>query len=280
MSIQEEEKDLLVIHADEEEDNNEMPPLCTFAATGPRLLFQAIYNCRTCMEASDFSGGEGKDQEDEALGLCCICESCADYCHGDHEVEFLGYAPAYCDCSSSSKVKCKIIDESNIIAAEYGVPKGGKDVECSLVPNMCVSKKECGACTGHDPFGFTVKSYQYSDDFTESTLCQELLRQAQILSSFNDNRIKNQSNKTYWVGGENNELSECKENLIMLESFALAIFERHVKTFGLELTPESGAEWWVQVKHSEAVDTLFDANDNIVPQHKPIDLHYDKYKSY
>ena len=118
------------------------------------------------------------------------------------------------------------------------------------------------------------------DDFTESTLCQELLRQAQILSSFNDNRIKNQSNKTYWVGGENNELSECKENLIMLESFALAIFERHVKTFGLELTPESGAEWWVQVKHSEAVDTLFDANDNIVPQHKPIDLHYDKYKSY
>ena len=47
------------------------------------------------MEASDFSGGEGKDQEDEALGLCCICESCA---------------PAYCDCSSSSKVKCKPID--------------------------------------------------------------------------------------------------------------------------------------------------------------------------
>jgi len=57
------------------------------------------------MEASDFSGGEGKDQEDEALGLCCICESCADYCHGDLEVEFLGYAPETCVPKNMSSLR-------------------------------------------------------------------------------------------------------------------------------------------------------------------------------
>ena len=63
---------------------------CTRAITGSTYpAFQSIFVCETCHPSED------------ALPKC-ICESCADVCHGGHDVTFVGVGPCTCDCDGNA----------------------------------------------------------------------------------------------------------------------------------------------------------------------------------
>ena len=233
---------------DEADAEEEEPLLCTYAATGSRMSFQAVYNCQTCMNSFQ------NKSDDEASDLCCICDSCAACCHEDHDVNFLGYAPAYCDCGKNGS--CRILEESSKIALKVGVPEGGKSTE--TFHSKVLEDNSCGIC---NPFGYVVKSYNIGNDFNESDLCKEMLRQAEVVASFE----KNESgvNRTFWVSSN----QKIHEDLCDLEMIALQFFRCHVKAFNMEVTEFSGAEWWVQVKQKSQDDS---------ENYNPVDLHYDK----
>ena len=61
---------------------------CSYSLTGPSLASQAIYVCTTC------SSSASENQ--------CCCSNCAEICHAGHEVNYLAYGMAYCDCVQSS----------------------------------------------------------------------------------------------------------------------------------------------------------------------------------
>ncbi|KAL7504130.1 hypothetical protein ACHAXN_001831 [Cyclotella atomus] len=68
--------------------------LCTHAITGStHPAYQSIYVCETCRLSAD----DGRDELDARA--FCICECCAEVCHADHNVEFVGMGPCTCDCS-------------------------------------------------------------------------------------------------------------------------------------------------------------------------------------
>jgi hypothetical protein len=92
---------------DEDEDS---PLLCTFAATGTNPAFQAIFVCLDC--ASDKDNG------------VCICRACADACHDGHDVDFMGMGPAYCDCPQLGTC-CRLQSASQAEAARLGIHLDG-----------------------------------------------------------------------------------------------------------------------------------------------------------
>ena len=64
---------------------------CTHAITGStHPAHQPIYICETCRLSSNLDDGDG--------GVFCLCECCAEVCHEDHNVEFVGVGPCTCDC--------------------------------------------------------------------------------------------------------------------------------------------------------------------------------------
>ena len=233
---------------EEEEEGGMEPLLCTFAATGPRMSFQSIYNCQTCMTSSSSRNSKNSTLED----TCCICESCAKACHEDHDVHFLGYAPAYCDCAKDNNDRCGIISQSREIASKMGIPAGGK-------------RPEGISSASSNPFGYEVKEFEIGNDYEESKLCHEMLRQAEVAATLNDNASVN---RTYWISNQ----SRKNENLCELEIFALEIFQRHTTKLNMAVTKHSGAEWWVQVKQPSQSYS----KKQMLGNYSPVDLHYDK----
>jgi len=70
-------------------DANDSDLKCSFAVTGDKEAFQAIFVCHCCSE------------QDEIL---CLCQACADCCHADHEdLEYIGMGPSYCDCHNMER---------------------------------------------------------------------------------------------------------------------------------------------------------------------------------
>lgn len=61
---------------------------CSYVATGNRAVNQAIYVCHTCEGDAGLTTGE------------CCCLGCMKVCHIDHDVEFIAYGDAYCDCGA------------------------------------------------------------------------------------------------------------------------------------------------------------------------------------
>jgi len=92
--------------ADDEVD--ETPSLCTFAATGENPAFQAIFVCLDCTES------EGS----------CICHACAELCHAGHDVDYIAMGPAYCDCQKLGNC-CRLKEASEKEAVRISVPSGG-----------------------------------------------------------------------------------------------------------------------------------------------------------
>jgi predicted metalloenzyme YecM len=115
---------------DVEEDYPTRLDLCTHAITGSQYpSYQPIYICDTCHRRPDGDGGGGgsgsfssndnntttdaihcnADDTDSDAGVihdegppplpCCICQSCAEVCHADHDVSYVGIGPCTCDCS-------------------------------------------------------------------------------------------------------------------------------------------------------------------------------------
>ena len=87
--------------------------VCTHAITGSiHPAHQAIYICETCRllpnrepTSNSHISGEGEqhcNDEDDNINAdreaFCICECCAEVCHADHIVEFVGVGPCTCDC--------------------------------------------------------------------------------------------------------------------------------------------------------------------------------------
>lgn len=90
--------------------------LCTQAITGTdRPAYQAIYVCETCQSlprttdagdeyltadgGGDVSAGEASKGQMRPIPTC-ICECCAEVCHADHDVSFVGMGASTCDCPS------------------------------------------------------------------------------------------------------------------------------------------------------------------------------------
>ena len=63
------------------------PPTCSYCLTGSTLAPQAVHICYTC----NVNTTENK----------CCCANCAEVCHAGHEVNFLAFGFAYCDCGQS-----------------------------------------------------------------------------------------------------------------------------------------------------------------------------------
>ncbi len=69
---------------------------CTRAVTGAdNAAYQAIYICDTCQLLPPSNDDDGKDT---APLPSCICQSCAEVCHADHDVYFVGMGLCTCDC--------------------------------------------------------------------------------------------------------------------------------------------------------------------------------------
>jgi Putative zinc finger in N-recognin (UBR box) len=188
---------------------------CTFAITGPKVWWQPIYACRDC-------------DEDEA-DLQCICEGCADTCHVDHDVEYIGIGPSYCDCGTSGC--CRIADKSRDKAGELNVSglNEPSKVEHILEP----------------------QTYRIPGLDDEGT-CQRLIQQAVALTEF--------PRDTFWIDANHDGQGLCE-----LEQLALCVFQRHASMRSLENL--AGAEWWVQVKDlssdNAAVDLHYDKDENL-----------------
>ena len=101
--------------------NKEIPTgyVCTGAITGSHNpAHQAIYICATCNclnNSIDHNNGSN---------AFCICESCAEICHQDHDIEFLGVGPCTCDCSNIGTCSCVLHTISNEEAIKLGFHEG------------------------------------------------------------------------------------------------------------------------------------------------------------
>lgn len=73
--------------------------LCTFALSNTNLVHQAIYLCQSCYGES---------------GKCC-CAACAVTCHDGHDVQFMAFGRAYCDCGCDG---CMLARDSIAAAAD------------------------------------------------------------------------------------------------------------------------------------------------------------------
>jgi hypothetical protein len=209
----------------------EQSDLCTFALSHRNMLHQAIYICRTC---------SGK----ETSGVCC-CSGCSNVCHDGHDVDFLAFGNAYCDCGADGG--CVLIDRS-IIASE------------KLLGNRSGS----GVVVDHALFSTLNRSVfsEHSISTIKNARIGAFLRaQSSLLVTF--------SKETFWLSCESTP--SCA-----FEQLARHVFDTHVENAAISEfdRSSSGAEWWVQVKplNSPTDSLLESASDGF----NGIDLHYDK----
>jgi hypothetical protein len=141
--VQQVSEDDLTVSDDEDEV---LPLLCTFAATGTNPSFQAIFVCLDC--------GSDKD------GVC-ICRACADACHAGHDVDFVGMGPAFCDCPELGNC-CRLQSASQAEAARLGIHPDVDGMKAHVVPQAGTYLQEA----------FTISSLQ------EDHVCDRLVREA------------------------------------------------------------------------------------------------------
>lgn len=234
---------------------NRIEQFCSFAALGRTEAFQAIFVCRSCCCCDD--------------KLLCICSACADQCHFDHDVEYVGMGPCYCDCSD---IGCKIADESKAEADRLGILSFDGKL-CSYKPVIAGSAPPAGekVAAGEPSYIRDVFRIPLLDDTTTS---YRLTLQAKEL-------VKH-SRDTFWLDADT--VSDNDGSLCDLELLAWKIFRQHMHHYNLrEAANDSGhcigAEWWVQVKQvslpppSEASQSRLETYAN---GEEAVDLHYDK----
>jgi hypothetical protein len=236
---------------------------CTRAATGRCPIFQEIYVCRTCRSAD-------KEATDFPL---CICSACADGCHENHEVEYVGMGPCFCDCRDGS---CRIADASVQEAARIGL-ETTVDSDCPC-PSLSIPsikrthENEESSCPTYIRDVYHIPLLR-----NDAAFQNRLVRQAKEL-------IRH-SRDTFWLDAVEKDAKRNEESLCDLELLAWQVFHRHWKHYcdipdrGKDPPMILGAEWWVQVKPvSSASDEekVADALESDHLQEEAIDLHYDK----
>jgi hypothetical protein len=219
----------------EAEDDSPSCNYCTFAVTGGIPSFQPIFICHECFN---------ENSSDQEVPLC-ICQACADICHNsnDHDVEYIGMGPSYCDCDCVGN--CLIYQKSLIEAERLGV----------------VSSKEASPPTEESkPQQAESPTTMYVQDVYDIPILQNATT-ANILVQHAQELIQH-SKETFWVDKSS---SSSSTELCAFEQLAWSIYQRHGQHYeSLQgKTDGGGAEWWVQVKDIN--------NDG-----SAIDLHYDK----
>lgn len=180
--------------------------------------------------------------------LHCVCQACADECHGKHEgLEFIGVGPCYCDCHDLGC--CNIRDVSERRADCLGIRQG----------SCCSQPKELQPY--HSSSSFDNQVYQIGL-LGDQKMREKLVKQAIELVKY--------SKDTFWI--DESRFSDGT-SLCDLEMFAWTIYQHHKAENTWQETELSGAEWWVQIKqrsngvHEQCARTSTE---------EAIDLHYDK----
>ena len=296
--------------------------LCTFAATGATPAFQAIYICNTCSEKNicssngnnddnhnddDVNGNGNSNENDGKVTPLCICQNCAEHCHEsqDHDVEYYGLGPCYCDCSSF---------HHDVVNVNGRQEQKGQDAECyggcvlqeksqlaakKLGISSTYQNSEIGVCGG---VNYTLKEKPQEDGTAFPFFCQTLsIPSLQALPCPTSSEINpcdrlidqalafiQHSTDTHWIPHNfttpnKHEHVDMDIKLSALEQLAYSIFHRHIDAYNLRdmLGPHGGAEWWVQIKKTNQGDNANDANAHANDGPKSfkkeaIDLHYDK----
>ncbi|CAJ1959129.1 unnamed protein product [Cylindrotheca closterium] len=218
-----------------EEGYDESPScnFCTFAVTGNQVTWQAIYICHDC-----------NNENEDSQSPLCICQACADNCHhGDnHEVEYIGMGPSYCDCDCIGE--CSIFQKSLKEAERLGMIESRDSQIASTASKEGLPKDPLQ----HDAYEISILS--------DPKMASLLVQHAQELVQY--------TKETHWIDEKTTNL----DDLCPLESLAWSIYQHHVSKYNLSASKgnvdsNGGAEWWVQVKDTSGSATA-------------IDLHYDK----
>jgi hypothetical protein len=250
--------------------------LCTAALPG--AVFQEIYVCLRCC------GGTHDDKDaaitaaaitaaaitdaaitdaaitDVAIHPACLCQACAEACHGDcrledgeSAVEYRGLGPASCDChalatnddTTTPSCVCRLHEESTAWAVAQATLLPSWDAQWTWPRTMAASPVQVHCLAGLD-----------------RPRAHVLVEQAQLLVQH--------SKETFWI-----DESTCRRPagaLSLLEDVAWQLLQEHGRAQGV---PLRGAEWWVQVKQQQSEDED-DATSNNIAATPSIDLHYDK----
>lgn len=205
---------------------------CTFAVTGENVHFQAIYLCQDC------SSGSATEPESSL----CICESCADSCHLDHDVRFLGMGEAYCDCDQLLPSRCSILRDSKERASILGMEAPLRNHNLATEQNR------------QDLF----QMYELDHLVSDTNLMKSLRDQA--------HELIRHSKDTFWLS------EEPSVEQPLLEKLAWKLYLFHLKNIPLsDNSSGGGCEWWVQVKSSADADTapvdLHYDKDEVLAEH-------------
>lgn len=215
---------------------------CSFAALGCTEAFQAIFVCRSCC---------GSEQ-------LCVCAACADQCHADHDVEYIGTGPCYCDCRDMG---CSIGEQSDAEAARLGISAPASD--CLSVEEHSIDK------SAYIRDGFRIPLLE--NTVTLSRLALQALE------------LVKHSRDTFWL--EAGADLESDKSVCELELLAWRIFRQHMQHYGLKETENCrvGAEWWVQVKPVTLPPLVNNTEHSRLESYangaESVDLHYDKDES-
>lgn len=266
---------------------------CTRAVTGAdHATHQAIYICDTCQLLPPQSDDDGKDtimDEPPQPLPSCICQSCAEVCHANHDVYFVAMGPATCDCPNlviaenqeEHQCCCCVLEQSSIEEAKKlgfdSTTKTMKHLNHPLplkVPPDCtllssaedeggnITNQLCIECNS-SMRGYSFGAYTLPALSKNSAMCQSLIRQAEVLVG--------ESKETFWMPAldemDCSEGGQQTKDWCGLEILAREIYQHHVKAYCLDndgaATHSGGAEWWLQYKP-------------VGSEKAPVDLHYDK----
>jgi hypothetical protein len=286
------------------EDESPNEDYCTRAITGgDNATHQAIYICDTCQllpQSKAPPAGDGKDMKEPTTQPplpSCICQSCAEICHVDHDVYFVGMGPCTCDCpnlviveqTKGQEEHCCVLQHRSIEEArKLGFDITNNKDETLKQLNIPLPMKVPPNCTlllsaasilsenGDDGMsddgdnsnilciecnttmgGHSFGAFAIPTLTNNETMCQSLIRQAEVLVG--------ESKETFWMPCIEDE--QQQKGWCDLEILARDIYKYHVESYRLDngniATSCGGAEWWVQYKP-------------VGSQKAPVDLHYDK----
>lgn len=212
---------------DEEVDEPEFTTYCSFIATKTKPFSQGIYVCHTCNKTSD--------------NLCC-CAGCATFCHAGHDVGFVAFGEAYCDCGAG---QCGLLQRSLQDGVHANLPASSEVIQGA----MSLLRRELFS-------EFTIENVDYSAAIAQATNLVSL------------------SKETFWLPATASPRCYLEE---LAQGIGMAQLRHHLQSHVpseaafQQALALCGFEWWVQVKHATNVDcnSTEDINDGI-------DLHYDK----
>lgn len=300
-----------------DEDDSPNEDYCTRAITGgDNATHQAIYICDTCQllpqsnnaHADDDADGKDIIMNDPTLQPplpSCICQSCAEACHADHDVYFVGMGPCTCDCPNlviannqteeQQEEHCCVlqrrsIEEARKLGFDINNTKGKKELkqlnnplplkvppDCTLLQSAASILSENGdediMSDGGDTSSklcvecnTSMGGYSFGAYTLPSLTKNEMMRQSLIRQA---EVLVGESKETFWMPCSEDEQQQQQplKDWCDLEILAREIYKHHVKSYCLD----SG-----DVATSCGGAEWWVQYKPVGSQKAPVDLHYDK----